>query len=58
MFIDDLRKSFLQQAIQWKLVEQNWNDEPASELLKRIAEEKEKLIEEWKVKREKLSPIT
>lgn len=59
MFIDDLKKSILQKAIQWKLVEQNPNDEPASELLKRIREEKEKLIKDGKIKKEKsLSPIT
>ena len=59
MFIDDLRKSILQKAIQWKLVEQDPNDEPASELLKRIKEKKERLIKEWKIKKEKpSSPIT
>ena len=59
MFIDDLKKSILQKAIQWKLVEQNPNDEPASELLKKIREEKEKLIKDGKIKKEKnLSPIT
>jgi len=59
MFIDDLRKSILQKAIQGKLVEQNPNDEPASELLMRIWEEKEKLIKDGKIKKEKgLSPIT
>ena len=59
MFIDDLKKSILQKAIQWKLVEQNPNDEPASELLKGIREEKEKLIKDGKIKKEKgVSPIT
>ena len=59
MFIDDLKKSILQKAIQWKLVEQNPNDEPASELLKRIIDEKEKLIKDGKIKKEKpLEPIT
>ena len=59
MFIDDLKKSILQKAIQWKLVNQNQNDEPASELLKRIKEEKEKLIKDGKIKKEKaLIPIT
>lgn len=59
MFIDDMKKSILQKAIQWKLVEQNPNDEPASELLKRIRDEKEKLIKDGKIKKEKgLSPIT
>lgn len=59
MFIDDMKKSILQRAIQWKLVEQNQNDEPASELLKRIREEKERLIKDGKIKKEKpLAPIT
>lgn len=59
MFIDDLKKSILQKAIQGELVEQNPNDEPASELLKKIKEEKEKLIEDGKIKKEKaLAPIT
>ncbi len=59
MFIDDLKKSILQKAIQWKLVEQNPNNEPASELLKRIRDEKEKLIKDGKIKKEKSpSPIT
>lgn len=59
MFIDDMKKSILQKAIQWKLVEQNPNDDPASELLKRIREEKEKLIKDGKIKKEKgLLPIT
>ncbi len=59
MFIDNLKKSILQKAIQGKLVKQNPNDEPASELLKRIKEEKEKLINDGKMKKEKaLTPIT
>lgn len=58
-FPNKLRQAILQYAIQWKLVEHNSNDEPASELLKRIKEEKEKLIKEWKIKKEKtLEPIT
>ena len=53
-----LRKSILQQAIQGKLTERNASDKFASELLKRIFEEKTKLIIEGKVKKEKtLSPI-
>jgi type I restriction enzyme S subunit len=48
----------LQDAVQGKLVEQNKNDEPASELLKKIKAEKEKLIAEKKLKKEKeLPPI-
>lgn len=54
----DLEKSILQVAIQGKLVEQDPNDEPASELLARIAAEKVKLIKEKKIKKEKpLDPI-
>ena len=43
---DEIRKSILQLAIQGKLVKQDPNDEPASELVKRIYEEKNKLIKE------------
>lgn len=58
-FPDKLRKSVLQQAIQGKLTERNPADEPASELLKRIRTEKEQLIKEGKIKKEKpLPPIT
>ena len=53
-----LRQQLLQDAVQGKLVEQNEKDEPASELLKKIKAEKEKLISEKKLKKEKeLSPI-
>lgn len=51
-----LRKSILQQAIQGKLTERDPADEPASELLKRIRAEKEKLIKEGKIKKEKSLP--
>ena len=58
-FPDKLRKSILQQAVQGKLTERYEDDEPASELLKSIREEKSKLIAEGKIKKEKpLSPIT
>ena len=58
-FPDKLRKSILQQAIQGKLTERDPADEPASELLKRIRAEKEQLIKEGKIKKEKpLPPIT
>ena len=54
-----IRQSILQYAVQGKLVEQNPQDEPASELLKRIKAEKEQLIKEGKIKKEKpLPPIT
>ena len=52
-----LKKSILQYAIQGKLVEQNPTDEPASELLKRISEEKEQLIKAGKIKRDKNTSI-
>ncbi len=54
-----LRQQLLQDAVQCKLVKQNKNDEPASELLQKIKAEKEKLIAEKKLKKEKeLPPIT
>ena len=46
-----LRKSILQEAIQGKLVPQAPNDEPASVLLQRIKEEKQKLVKEGKLKK-------
>ena len=56
--VKKLRQQFLQDAVQGKLVEQNQNDEPASELLKKIKSEKSKLIKEGKLKKEKeLPPI-
>ena len=54
-----IRQSILQYAVQGKLVPQNSNDEPASELLKRIKAEKEQLIKDGKIKKEKpIPPIT
>ncbi|HEL1948327.1 restriction endonuclease subunit S [Streptococcus suis] len=50
---EQLKASILQRAMEGKLVPQDPNDEPASELLKRIKDEKEKLISEGKVKRDK-----
>jgi type I restriction enzyme S subunit len=59
MKAETLKKSILQYAMQGKLVEQNPDDEPASELLKRIKIEKEQLIKDGKIKKEKpLPPIT
>lgn len=55
-FSDKLRKSILQQAVQGKLTERHPDDEPACELLKHISEEKEKLIEEGKIKKTKVLP--
>ena len=52
-----LRKSILQQAIQGLLVEQDLNDEPASVLLERIKAEKERLIKEKIIKRDKQESI-
>ena len=52
-FPDKLRSSILQEAIQGKLVPQYHNDEPASELLEKIRDEKERLIKEKKIKRNK-----
>lgn len=57
--ITKLRQSILQEAVQGKLVPQDPNDEPVSVLLKKIKEEKERLIKEKKIKKEKpLPPIT
>ncbi len=57
--ISHLRKSILQEAVSGKLVPQDPKDEPASELLKKIKAEKEKLIKEKKIKKDKpLPPIT
>lgn len=50
---EEIRKSILQLAIQGKLVKQDSNDEPASELVKRIYAEKQKLIQEGKIKKDK-----
>ncbi len=46
-----LRKSILQEAIQGRLVPQDPNDEPASILLQRIKDEKQKLVKEGKLKK-------
>ncbi|QWB31940.1 restriction endonuclease subunit S [Exiguobacterium acetylicum] len=55
-FPKDLEKSILQYAIQGKLVKQDNKDVPASELLKRISEQKEQMIKEKIIKKEKLLP--
>ena len=53
MKAEQLRKSILQLAIQGKLVPQDPNDELASVLLERIRSEKQKLIKEGKIKKDK-----
>ena len=50
-FARHLQKSILQEAIQGRLVPQDPNDEPASALLQRIKEEKQKLIKDGKLKK-------
>jgi type I restriction enzyme, S subunit len=55
-FPENLRKSVLQYAVQGKLVQQDSEDEPANVLVARIKADKEKLIKEGKLKREKALP--
>ena len=52
-FPDRIKKSILQYAVQGKLVPQNPSDEPASILLERIRAEKQRLIAEGKIKKDK-----
>jgi type I restriction enzyme S subunit len=57
--VKKLRELILELAVRGKLVPQDESDEPASELLKKIATEKAKLIAEGKIKKDKpLSEIT
>ncbi|WP_434653726.1 restriction endonuclease subunit S [Pseudomonas sp. R3-56] len=51
--IDALKQTLLQLAVMGKLVQQDPNDEPAGELLKRVAEEKVRLVAEGKLKKQK-----
>ena len=55
-YAEMLRQSILQQAVEGKLCEQDPNDEPASVLLEKIKAEKERLIAEKKIKKQKLLP--
>ena len=58
-YADMLRQSVLQQAVEGKLCEQDPKDEPASVLLEKIKAEKERLIAEKKIKKQKpLPPIS
>ena len=54
--LETLDKLILDLAIRGKLVEQDPNDEPASELIKRIKAEKQRLIDEKIIKKEKSLP--
>jgi len=54
--VEQLKQTILQLAVMGKLVPQNPNDEPASELLKRIAAEKEQLVKDKKIKKQKPLP--
>ncbi|MCL9672724.1 restriction endonuclease subunit S [Citrobacter sp. MNAZ 1397] len=57
--IDALKQTILQLAVMGKLVPQDPSDEPASELLKRIAQEKAQLVKDGKIKKQKpLPPIS
>ncbi|UUC84951.1 restriction endonuclease subunit S [Stutzerimonas stutzeri] len=54
--IDALKQSLLQLAVMGKLVPQDPSEEPASELLKRIAKEKARLVAEGKIRKTKQLP--
>ena len=52
-FPERLKKSILQEAVKGKLVPQDPSDEPAEALLERIRAEKQRLIKEGKIKKDK-----
>jgi type I restriction enzyme S subunit len=54
--VAELRKAILQLAVMGKLVPQDPSDQPASELLKEIEEEKERLVKEGKIKKSQPLP--
>ena len=56
-FPERLKKSILQEAVQGKLVPQDSSDEPAEALLERIRAEKQRLIKEGKVKKDKRESV-
>ena len=56
-FPENLKKSILQEAVQGKLVPQDPSDEPAEALLERIRVEKQRLIKEGKVKKDKRESV-
>lgn len=56
-YFEKLKQSILQDAIQGKLVPQDPNDEPAEKLLERIKAEKDRLIKEGKIRKEKPLPL-
>lgn len=55
--IEQLKQTILQLAVMGKLVQQDPTDEPASELLKRIAQEKEQLVKDKVIKKQKALPL-
>jgi restriction endonuclease S subunit len=56
LLVSSLRQAILQEAVSGKLIPQDPKDEPASELLKKMKAEKEKLIKEKRITKEKSSP--